>query len=78
MAAVNPCWRCYQRHKASWLIGLLEDFKLLLSGPAPAELNTDDHFQPVRSYEDIVIYIVLFLILSLRNTDGTVIKGLTH
>jgi hypothetical protein len=40
----------YQRHRASWFIGLFDDFKLLLGSPAPAALNTGDHFHPVRSY----------------------------
>jgi hypothetical protein len=39
-----------QRNRASWLIGLFDDFKLLLGSPAPAALNTGDHFHPIRSY----------------------------
>jgi hypothetical protein len=40
----------YQRNRASWFIGLFDDFKLLLRSPAPAALNTGDHFHPIRSY----------------------------
>jgi hypothetical protein len=40
----------YQRNRASWFIGLFDDFKLSLDSPAPAALNTGDHFHPVRSY----------------------------
>ena len=40
----------HQRNRASWFIGLFDDFKLLFRGPAPAALNTGDHFHPVRSY----------------------------
>jgi hypothetical protein len=40
----------YQRYRASWFVGLFDDFKLLLRSSAPAALNTGDHFHPVRSY----------------------------
>ena len=36
----------YQIYRASWFIGLFDDFKLLLRGPAPAALNTGYHFHP--------------------------------
>ena len=40
----------YQRYRASWFTGLFDDLKLLLRSPAPAALNTGDHFHPVRFY----------------------------
>jgi hypothetical protein len=40
----------HQRYRASLLIGLIDDFKLLLRGPALAALNTGNHFYSVSSY----------------------------
>ena len=49
-AIAHPMLAGDQRNRASWFIGLFDDFKLLLRSPAPAALNTGDHFHPVRSY----------------------------
>jgi hypothetical protein len=64
-----------RRHRASWFIGLFVYFKLLHRGPAPAALNTGDPFHKGKFIYDIVVSIVLFPLLSLRNTDGAVIQG---
>lgn len=53
-------------------VGLLDDFKLLPRAPAPAALNAYHH--GVDDTEDIVIPMVVFLFLGLRNTDGTVFQ----
>ena len=37
-------------NRASLFVSLFDDLKLLIGGPAPAALNTGDHFHPVRSY----------------------------
>lgn len=46
----KPMLAGHHRHGASWFIGLFEDFKLLIRGPAHAALNTGDHFHPVSCY----------------------------
>jgi hypothetical protein len=51
-------------------------FEGLLRGPALAALNTGDHFHQVSPYRrHSHIQIVVFLVVSLRNTDGTIIQG---
>jgi hypothetical protein len=40
----------HQIHRAFWLIGLFDNFKFLLLGPAPTALNNYDPIKTVRSY----------------------------
>jgi hypothetical protein len=47
----------------------------LRSGPAPMVLNTWATCTRVVLINDIVISIALFFVISLWNTDGTVVKG---
>ena len=62
------------RDEAARLVGLFEDYKLLLVSPTPAALYAGHHIKSSEGAEDIFISMVVFLFLSLRNTDGAVVK----